>query len=355
MDLKSIHYRSGFRAPLLIWLALLCISIGATVTVGGATRLTNSGLSITDWKPILGAIPPLSQEDWDEAFEKYKRIPEYQLEHSHLDLQGFKRIYYWEYGHRNLGRWIGIIFLIPFFLFLWRANLSRGLQVRLWGGFFLGGLQGALGWYMVSSGLVDRVDVSHFRLAAHLMLAFVIFIFFFHLFLKILFNSSMRRPAPLFRPWVLGIWALVATQIVFGAFVAGLRAGYAYNTFPQMNGTWLPAAAWTWNPLWLNFLENPTMIQFIHRWLGIGVLILSVIFLVLKLRALRRHHVMTAYTFYLAILGVQILLGIWTLLSGMNFYLALSHQFVGLGLVASLYYFHFLASHKAKVVQVGRI
>ena len=315
------------RRKIIIWLWLICILIAFTVVVGGATRLTNSGLSITEWKPIVGAIPPLSEVDWQKAFALYKQIPEYQIEHPTMDLSGFKFIFLWEYFHRNLGRLLGLVFLIPFGLFLFRRSLSPLLIRKLLIGFSLGALQGILGWLMVTSGLSGRTDVSHYRLAAHLILAFFIFSYF----LKIIQFMAIA-PQPKFKHQVrvrIGIGvlhSLLGFQIIYGAFVAGLRAGYGYNTFPKMNDTWMPSQALIQHPIWINFVENPAMVQFIHRWIGMaltfGVLIFYFWCRNFELGKMRQRSL----NLILVITLTQTSLGILTLITGMQIWLALAHQ-----------------------------
>lgn len=246
------------------------------VMVGGVTRLTGSGLSITEWKPIMGAIPPLSQEQWETAFAQYRQIPQYQLLNSGMTLSQFKFIFFWEYFHRLLGRVIGLAYFMPWALFALRGAFSRALNVKLLIGLALGGLQGALGWFMVKSGLSDRVYVSQYRLAAHLGLALFVLSYLFWLVLSLRSESnpdpsSSRTPhhagAGLRTP-LKAITALLCIQIFWGALVAGLKAGFGYNTFPTMNGDWFPRDFLQVQPTWLNFFEGHAGVQFAHRTLG---------------------------------------------------------------------------------------
>lgn len=259
---------SGVR----IWVASLCGMVIVMVTLGGVTRLTGSGLSITEWKPILGAIPPLSEAAWQEAFSKYQQIPQFKLINSAMTLSEFKFIFFWEWFHRLWGRLIGLAFFMPWAFFLLRGKVSGSLAKRLFAAFVLGGLQGALGWFMVKSGLSERTSVSHYRLAAHLLLALAVLGYLFRIYLDLVRpNSPTLKAAPVLPGLVRASQALVALivlQIFYGALVAGLKAGYGYNTFPLMMGQLLPAEAFSIQPLWLNALDNPALVQFIHRTLG---------------------------------------------------------------------------------------
>ncbi len=336
----SAFYAESKR-PLLIWIGAILFLVALTLLVGGATRLTNSGLSITEWKPLVGAIPPLSEQDWHRVFELYKQIPEYSVEHSQMDLEGFKFIFFWEYLHRNMGRLLGVVCLIPFLIFWIQGRLSRAFRWRVILGLCLGGLQGLLGWYMVKSGLSDRTDVSHYRLAAHLSLAFIIFAYFLNIFLEILWSDRKpTEPKPvqskIIDQSVRGLQVLLALQIIYGAFVAGLDAGYAYNTFPKMLGNWLPDQAHTLTPYFHNFLENPTMIQFVHRWMG-ALVVGGVFWIWIFARKLtQRSTVKNLLNALLILVILQFGLGALTLLSGMNLALALSHQMGALLLFGAL-------------------
>jgi cytochrome c oxidase assembly protein subunit 15 len=320
----------------LIWLAAVAFLIASTVVVGGITRLTNSGLSITEWKPIMGAIPPLNENDWNEAFQKYQQIPEFQIEHNHFDLEDFKFIFFWEYLHRNLGRLIGLVVMIPFFFFLFTKKLPKSLLSRIAIGILLGGLQGALGWFMVSSGLSERVDVSHYRLAAHLLLAFVIFVYFIYLILDIVYSEHLSiqkndsAQVKSLRKVVGGFHGILTLQIVYGAFVAGLRAGYGHNTYPLMNGSFFPVDGLSIEPIWRNFFENPSTVQFVHRWLG-ALLVIYVlrIFLIARkvaLNPMQRH----AVRILAGAITAQFLLGVATVVFHMPMAVASAHQLVGL-------------------------
>jgi len=242
----------------------MCALVALMVTVGGATRLTDSGLSITEWRPVTGAIPPLSEADWQAELEKYRQIPEYQIVNKGMSLDAFKTIYWWEWGHRFLARLVGVAFLVPFAWFLIRRRIDRALAVKLGGIFLLGGAQGALGWYMVASGLTDRVDVSQYRLAAHLGLAIILLAAMFWIALDLL-----RPPAAGARPRLffgaLAFAAATFAQMILGAFVAGLRAGRVYTTWPLMEGRFFPEAYFGDPARFSDLFESLAAVQFNHR------------------------------------------------------------------------------------------
>lgn len=317
------------RRHLRWWLWLGAGLTASTLVVGGITRLTESGLSIVDWAPIVGAVPPLNDAAWHEAFARYQHYPQYVILRPDMTLAEFKHIYFWEYLHRMIGRLIGLVFLIPFIWFLIRGYFNGPLLRRVLLLFVLGGLQGLMGWYMVSSGLVDRPEVSHYRLAAHLLLAMTIFgccIWFA--------NDLLARPrqriAPDRRTVLLraltGFGALLVIQIAWGAFVAGLNAGFAYNTFPLMNGRLLPPNGRSQKPVLINLVDNAATVQWVHRVLA-TVILLSVLALFVKVRrdpGLAPFHRWTA-----ALVGMTMLqfgLGVATLLSFVKIGLGVAHQ-----------------------------
>jgi cytochrome c oxidase assembly protein subunit 15 len=318
------------RRAVALWLIACCALVFAIIVVGGITRLTHSGLSITEWQPIVGTLPPLSDADWQVAFDKYRATPEYRDVNRGMTLEAFKGIFWWEYAHRLLGRLVGLAFLAPFLWFLVRRRIPRGFGLPLAALFVLGGLQGAMGWYMVQSGLVDDPRVSQFRLTAHLGLAFVIFGAMLWTALSLLETQRARLTAPAARSarrWSFAILALVFAMVLTGGFVAGIRAGFAYNTFPLMNGHWIPPELWMLEPAWRNLFWNMATVQFDHR-VGAALLALLVPVLWWKLRrapqvpaaAEKAGHVL------LAMLGVQIALGIATLLLVVPLPLAALHQ-----------------------------
>jgi cytochrome c oxidase assembly protein subunit 15 len=307
---------AGDRRAVSAWLFICAAFTFAMVVVGGITRLTESGLSIVEWQPIVGALPPLSQADWEALFAKYRETPQYQKLFSEIGLEGFKSIFWWEYAHRLLGRVIGLVFLLPFLFFLWKKKISKPLAWKLAGLFVLGGLQGAMGWYMVKSGLVDDPRVSHFRLTAHLGLALLIFSIEFWLALEVLKGTSRKKPFALL---VLGVVFLMALS---GGFVAGLRAGHAYNTFPLMNGHFVPQDILMLEPWWRNFLWNVATVQFVHR----AIFWLLLILVPLFWWQARRSDAKVAVHHLLGMFLLQASLGISTLLLAVPIPLAAMHQ-----------------------------
>jgi cytochrome c oxidase assembly protein subunit 15 len=308
------------------WLFFCCGLIFLMVVVGGITRLTLSGLSITEWKPVIGIVPPLSAVDWAAEFARYQQIPEYRAIHFAMSLDEFKSIYYWEYLHRLLGRLIGVAFAVPFIWLLARQRLPRRLAPFLAGILLLGFLQGALGWYMVESGLADRVEVSQYRLVAHLALALAIYSAILWTALGIVRGSPFQEPSPGWRRAADAVLILVALTILAGGFVAGTRAGLTYNTFPLMDGRLVPAGYAQLHPLWLNWFENIAAVQFNHRVLAVATV--SAVFLLWAagLRANLPKPVRKAMHALLAIAAFQVTLGISTLLLVVPIPLAAAHQ-----------------------------
>jgi cytochrome c oxidase assembly protein subunit 15 len=301
------------------------------VVVGGITRLTESGLSIVRWEPISGILPPIGEEAWAAEFASYKQSPQYQLVNSGMSLDEFKNIYFWEYVHRLLGRIIGLAFALPLLWFAWKHAIPRGYGWKLGALLVLGGLQGAIGWWMVASGLVDRPDVSHIRLAVHLLMALAIFAGLLWFTLDLL--RLARDGAPPARMPTAAIWllSLLFLQFLFGAYVAGLDAGYAYSSWPKMGDRWFPADAPLLEPFLRNFADNPIMVQFIHRWLAFAVAAAA---FVLARNAWRAGHRQSAGALVGAV-TVQILLGIFTLVSGVELWIAASHQGMAVLLLAA--------------------
>ncbi len=318
------------------WLLTICGFIVAMIVIGGITRLTLSGLSIVEWSPFAGIIPPLNSEAWNKLFEKYKLFPQYQKTFPNLSLAEFKNIFFWEYLHRFVARSIGFVILIPGLLFWRKGLLSQELTKRILFGLILGGFQGALGWFMVKSGLVDRPSVSHFRLAAHLLLAFLILAYFLWLALDRLESHMPHLKSKLSHAdlslqslFLFFIFPLLILQITYGAFVAGLKAGYFYNTFPKMNGEWLPQNALYLDPLFKNWFENAVTIQWTHRWLGICLLLAIGFFWLRSQSATTSRSIVKLSTIFLGLALSQVGLGISTLLTHNNIFLASSHQLVG--------------------------
>lgn len=329
----------GPQAGVRLWLFGVAGLVALMVALGGATRLTESGLSITEWQPIMGAIPPLSAADWADAFEKYKQIPEYKLVNRGMSLSEFQFIFWWEWAHRFLGRLIGVVFGVGLVGFWIAGRLSPWLKPRLLALFALGGVQGAIGWYMVQSGLVDRTDVSHYRLALHLSVALIIFTWIFWLALRIDVAPGDRRTVtrhPVLAS-AIGVGALLALQIVLGAFVAGLRAGKTYNTWPLMDGKLIPSGLSTLDPWYLNLFENITTVQFNHRMVAYVLLVAAIAHAV---RAIRHHAVDVAQARSAALVAgavfLQAMLGIVTLLSVVAIPLGVAHQAGAVVVIAAL-------------------
>lgn len=313
------------RQLVRFWLYGVCLLVFAMVIVGGATRLTDSGLSITEWKPLLGAIPPLTSADWQIAFDKYRTIPEYQQINKGMSLDEFKFIYWWEWGHRFLGRLIGLFVAVPLALFWISGKLEPFLKPRLLLLFLLGGLQGFVGWWMVKSGLTERTDVSQYRLAAHLTLACVIFAWTVWLARGLAphqvghFTKSTER---------LAFWIMFAIlfQVFLGALVAGLDAGLAFNDWPTMDGAIVPGGLFVLSPDWINFFENPKLVQFTHRTAGYLVFALVGLHLVLTMRSSSDlHHKRRAVILFVLALA-QVVMGIITLVLQVPLFWGLVHQ-----------------------------
>ena len=312
------------------WLFVCCALVFAMVVVGGVTRLTHSGLSIVEWQPIIGTLPPMSDAQWQQTFEKCQLTPEYQLVNKGMGLEEFKLIFWWEYWHRLLGRLIGVVYLIPFLWFIARRDIPAGHGWKLFGIFLLGGLQGVMGWYMVKSGLVDDPRVSQFRLTAHLGLALAIFAAMFWAALSLVSPhraAAGARGYRSLRAWAIGFAVLVFVMMLSGGFVAGIRAGFAYNTFPLMNGYFIPPGILSLEPWWRNFFWNMATVQFDHRLIA-WIIAFWVPILWWKVttagevprRACWGGHLL------LALVVVQIALGIATLVNVVPLPLAALHQ-----------------------------
>lgn len=302
------------RRQVAAWLLVCATLVFALVMVGGATRLTRSGLSIVEWQPLVGVLPPLGEADWQDLFAKYRETPEYRLVNRGIDLAGFQRIFWWEYAHRLLARLAGLAFLLPLLWFQLRSMLDRPLARKLWGVFALGAAQGAMGWLMVKSGLVDDPKVSPLRLTAHLALALAIFAAELWIALGLLAPRAGRA-----RRLAAALPFVVFAMALSGGMVAGLRAGAAYQSFPLMNGHFVPPEILMLEPWWTNFLYNMATVQFAHR---------SFFWLLLVLVPLAwwwRRDGLTAHAL-LGIFAAQAMLGIATLLAGVPMALAAAHQ-----------------------------
>jgi len=333
----------GSKKAVVTWLLLVSVTIFAIVVVGGVTRLTHSGLSMVDWQPIMGVIPPLDQEEWQETFEAYKQYPEYKKINRRMNLQQFKSIFYWEYGHRLLGRTIGLIFFLPFVIFWWQQKFTFSLKRKLIIVLLLGGFQGLMGWYMVMSGLVDMPRVSHYRLAAHLSIALLLLGYIFWIVLDLLSDDQDEGPrvARVLQLVSIAVLVLISVQIVYGAFTAGLRAGFGYNTFPLMNEKWIAEAVGSMSPLWLNLFESNATVQFIHRYLGILVTLLIIGFWFWGMKAGLNKSRKMGLHLLAGITVIQFLLGVFTLILVVPISLASLHQAVAcLLLLASIYVVH---------------
>jgi cytochrome c oxidase assembly protein subunit 15 len=313
------------------WLLAVASLIAIMVLVGGATRLTESGLSITEWKPVTGALPPLSDAQWTQAFEGYKAIPQYRELNAGMSLADFKSIFWWEWSHRLLGRVIGIAYLLPFLWFLWRGAFGGELKRRLWAIFALGGLQGVVGWWMVASGLSERVEVSHYRLATHLVLALLIFA-------AIVWTLRRWADRPLAatnsRLKATSVFLLVLTfvQLYLGALVAGLRAGRVYNTWPDIDGGFIPSAARLFfdQPWWRNLFDNTLTVQFEHRMTAYALFALAVLHAADAIRSRADSAVIRGAVWLVAAITLQATLGVLTLLNQVPIDLALTHQAVAI-------------------------
>ena len=329
-DIPASAATGGNPRAVATWLLVCCALVFALIVVGGVTRLTHSGLSITEWQPIVGTVPPLSESQWNEAFAKYQTTPEYRQVNRRMTIDAFKGIFWVEYVHRLLGRLVGFVFIVPLLWFVARGKLpsAPGLAPKLFGIFLLGALQGALGWYMVQSGLVDDPRVSQLRLTAHLGLALLIFAAMFWTALTLLQPAGRAdaRIRPLFRAAV-ALAALIFVMALSGGLVAGIRAGFAYNTFPLMSGHVVPPEIMLLSPWYMNFVNNMATVQFDHRLLAWTLLALVPIWWwrlratpAIPARAHRAAHLL------LAMLLIQVTLGIATLLLVVPLPLAVLHQ-----------------------------
>jgi heme a synthase len=323
------------RRAIRLWLLAVAALMFLTLTVGGATRLTESGLSIVEWKPVTGVVPPLGASAWQAEFDKYKAIPQYRERHAGMRLDEFKTIYWWEWTHRLLARLVGGVFLVPFLWFLWRGWVEPPLRARLWTIFALGAALGAIGWWMVASGLSERVSVSQYRLAFHLTLACLIFA-------AIVWTAQGLAPrAPIvvstrIRAGALAVLVLVVIQIYLGALVAGLRAGLIYNTWPLIDGSLVPDASRLFfnAPLWRNFFENTLTVQFDHRMVAYALEAAVLLHALDVARTLRGGPALTAALALASAITIQAALGIATLLHQAPLALALLHQAMAMVVLA---------------------
>lgn len=327
--------------PLIIWLAANCAMIAAMITIGAITRLTESGLSMVEWRAMIDMLPPLNDAAWLAEFDKYQQTPEFIHKNAHMDVEAFKTIYFWEWFHRLWGRLIGLVYAIPLVIFWVRGMIPAHLKPRFILFLFLGGLQGFIGWFMVKSGLVNEPRVSHYRLALHLFAALILFQLLWIQMLALMprFVESVRlyRRDDFERLHVHGwiAFALVIITMLWGAFVAGLDAGQIYNTFPLMGGKLIPGEWLFQSPWWTNFLDNHATVQWLHRVLGI-IAFITVFAFALRLRWINNIAARTASWVLLVAITVQFILGIVTLLTQVALHPAVAHQFGGLCVLTAM-------------------
>jgi cytochrome c oxidase assembly protein subunit 15 len=316
------------------WLFSVAALIALMVLVGGATRLTESGLSIVEWKPVTGALPPFGEAQWEQAFEAYKTIPQYQQQNAGMTLAEFKTIFWWEWSHRLLGRVIGAVYLLPFLYFLWRYPMVTELKRRLWLIFGLGALQGSVGWWMVASGLSERTEVSQYRLATHLVLALLIFAAIVWTLRRLTERPPLVVPVRL-RLTSAALVALTFMQLYLGALVAGLRAGLVYNTWPEIDGALIPSAARLWfdTPWWRNLFENTLTVQFEHRMTAYALFCLALWHAFDAVRSRVGPAAINGALWLVAVIALQAVLGILTLLNQVPIALALAHQAVAIAVL----------------------
>ncbi len=322
------------------WLNICCLMIFIMILVGGATRLTQSGLSMVDWKPLMGILPPINDNQWNESFDEYKKYPEYQQvnKFKNMDLSQYKSIYYWEYVHRMLGRIIGLIFIIPFIVFYKKRSINPRLQVHLLVAIFLVIIQGILGWFMVKSGLVDNPHVSHYRLAAHLFLAFLLISYTYWIKLNIDNKEQSNNINKSLFIHIKLILVLYVFQVLFGAFIAGTKSGLLWNTFPLMEGRIVPNGLLALNPFYINFFENMKMFQFCHRLLGTIIMIYSGWFFILSQNEFYNKYSGLLFMGFI----IQFYIGIMTLLLKVPIVLGILHQGVAVLLLLLITHIKFL-------------
>ncbi|MBD3637562.1 MAG: COX15/CtaA family protein [Crocinitomicaceae bacterium] len=322
------------------WLITGCVMIMLIVVIGGVTRLTQSGLSMVKWEPIVGTLPPLSNQEWTEAFDLYKASPEFEHYNSNFTLADFKKIFFWEYLHRLIARLIGLVFIVPCIFFWVKGYFNTEMKKKVVIIFVLGVMQAIIGWFMVKSGLVDEPHVSHYRLATHLITALTLIIYIFWVALSLKYGKSEFKSRAGF--YLKLFIAVVFIQLIYGAFVAGLKAGLYYNTFPKMGENWIPAGSSLIikKEGGLALMENPVLVQFIHRILAFLLLILLGVFWIRKNYVSFLHQKRALYGLTIAVI-LQITLGIVTLLYRVPVTLGVLHQFVGMLVLLSAFYFLF--------------
>lgn len=301
------------------------------VVVGGLTRLTHSGLSMVEWN-ITGSLPPSNDDDWQTLFYKYKSSPEFKLVNSYFTIEDFKKIFWFEYIHRFIGRILGVLFIIPFLYFLLKNKIPDGFLKKLLFLLFIGAMQGLIGWYMVKSGLIKNPNVSHYRLAFHLITAFTTFGFTLWFALDLIYPKKINENFKKLNNLLLIFFGILVLQIIYGAFVAGLKAGYVYTTYPKMGTEWLPAIILSQKPVWLNFLELHAGVQFVHRTIAILLLLLSIY---IYIKSKKHNMTQKSKNWFLLLPGIvflQVLLGIFTLIYSVPIVVAVIHQTVAFAL-----------------------
>ena len=334
--MTPLPLRRSYDRAVRAWLLIVAGLVFVMVLVGGATRLTESGLSIVEWQPIAGTLPPLSAAEWQAEFAKYQATPQYQHVNRGMRLDEFKTIYWWEWAHRQLGRWIGAAFLVPFLWFLWRGAVAAPLKRRLWAIFALGALQGSVGWWMVASGLVDRVEVSQYRLATHLVLACLIFAATLWTARRLMARPDAGAPVRSRRSAAL-LLVLVLIQIYLGALLAGVRGGLLYTTWPMIVGTFVPPAAhlFALEPAWRNLFETALTVQLDHRVVAYALWLFAVLHLIDTIRTTGRGAALAGALVLAGALTVQASLGILTLIHQVPVVLALAHQAMAILVLAA--------------------
>ncbi|MEP0200672.1 MAG: COX15/CtaA family protein [Halioglobus sp.] len=325
MSLTLQSSQRQYDRQIAAWLILCAGVIFGMILLGGVTRLTESGLSMVEWRPLMGIVPPMNEAQWMEVFNKYRQFPEYQKVNKGMSLADFQYIFMYEYLHRVLGRIIGVLFFFPMIYFALRGRVKAGLMPKLWLLFVLGGCQGLMGWYMVKSGLVDRPDVSQYRLTAHLGLAFLIYAYMLWVIFDLLMPAAQAGSAALAR-WSKGLVVLIFLMILSGGFVAGTNAGFSYPTWPKMGPSFIPEGLYNTTPFWLAMFEDVTTIQFNHRMFAYLLVILITLFAVNVLRSRLGGRSYLASLLILVALAAQVILGISTLLLHVPIPLAAAHQ-----------------------------
>ena len=341
MHSDTLNNKHPHSLVLGLWLLGCAAVVYLMVVVGGMTRLTQSGLSMVEWDPIMGIIPPIGEAAWQDVFAKYKTSPEYLKVNVGMSLEAFKGIFYWEYGHRVLGRVIGMIYLLPLLFFLARGMVPKSWYVRLLSLFILGGLQGLMGWYMVKSGLVDVPRVSQYRLTAHLGLALLIFtcmVWFAMDFLR--GEQRAKHASPIYLKSTLLLVTVVFIMMLSGGFVAGTKAGFIMNTFPMMNGQWVPDGWLGMTPVWRNFFENAIAVQFVHRCIAVLVVLTVLVSVFLSLG----QRFKTGSVWVLVLMLIQVCLGISALVMNVPLSLGAAHQAGAVALLTACLF----SAHRAR-------